>query len=84
MLLSSRGGAERTAATVGIKFFLRVQRNWTTETLVNVCVNIMSASMYGRETVCVCLCVCVLARRAASSGGRGLWFIIDDLYAPPT
>ena len=34
--------------------------------------------------VCVCVCVCVLARRAASSGGRGLWFVVNDLYAPPT
>lgn len=35
-------------------------------------------------TVCLRVCVCVLARGAAPSSGRGLWFVIDDLYTPPT
>lgn len=35
-------------------------------------------------TMKMCVCVCVLARGAAASGGRGLWFIINNLNAPPT
>lgn len=38
------------------------------------------ASMYDREDVCVC----VLARRAAPSRRCGLWFVINNLYTPPT
>lgn len=69
-----------TAETFGI---ILKETDWTTETFVNVCVcvNIMFASMYDRRER---ECVCVLARRAASSGGRGLWFVVDYLYAPPT
>lgn len=49
------------------------------QTLENVCVDIMSASTERR-----CVLVCVLARGAAASSGRGLWFIINNLYTPPT
>lgn len=31
-----------------------------------------------------CVCVCVLARGAAASRRRGLWFIINNLYPPPS
>lgn len=71
MLLSSRGGAEWTQQIT----VERTDRHW------KMCVWILCLQAQ-REGVCVC--VCVLARRAAASSGRGLWFIINDLYTPPT
>lgn len=83
MLLSSRGGAERTAATVGIKFFFKSSEKLDDRDARKcVCEYYVCKHVWQRD--CVCVPVCVLARRAASSSGRGLWFVIDDLYAPPT
>lgn len=73
MLLSSRGGAEWTQQIT----VERTDRHW------KMCVWILCLQAQ-REGVCVLVCVCVLARGAAASSGRGLWFIINNLYTPPT